>query len=161
MIQILQKGETSHYPHTSTKRGQLSSFFRLSSFVARGTNRQKLPVGVISTTTRLGRYSCSLRDRFRSLSAPSSWRAAKGSKEAKCSCEAGSRSSREGWVSSSRPGTDPRSCGGGFEADMVVRARETKEEAADALIGVEGGLAKGVFEKLRSRGWSPFDRHLP
>lgn len=121
MIQPLEKEKVFYYPHTSTERGQCSSFFKPSSLVARGTNRQKLPVGVISTTTRFGRYSCSLRDRFCNLSAPSSWRAVKGSKEAKYSCEAGSRSSRKGWASSSRPGFDPRNRGSGFEVGMEVR----------------------------------------
>jgi len=141
----LAEREVLHYPHISTKRGQCSSFFRPSSFVTRGTNRQKLPVGVISTTTRFGRYNCSLRDRFRNLSAPSSWRAVKGSKEAKYSFEAGSRSSREDWVLSSRPGSDPRNCGGGLEVDMVVRVRRMNEVANDALIVVAAGEDEMLF----------------
>jgi len=46
-------------------------------------------------------------------------------------------------VSSSKPGFDPRSCGGGFGVDMVARAREAKEVAVDALIVVAAG--EGVF----------------
>jgi len=148
-----------HYPHISTRRGQCSSLLRPSSFVTRGTNRQKLPVGVISTTTRFGRYSCSLRDRFCNLSAPSSWRAVKGSKEAKYNFEAGSRSSREGWVSSSRPGSDPRRCGGGFEVDMGSEREERGRWPTTRLLLWLRLPAKAG--ELRSRGrFSEADQFL-
>ena len=158
MIKPLRKGKVLQYPHISTKRGQCSSFFRPSPLATRGTNRQKLPVGVISTTTRLGRYNCSLRDKFRSLSTPSSWRAVRGSKEAKCSSEAGSRSNREGWVLSNKPGFDPRNSTGGFEVAMVVRVRRVTKGTSDALIVVAVDEEDGPVHRLRSRGRSPAER---